>query len=701
MLTATPHAVLTADPHAVLTADPEVWLLVSIVIAISLIAWRVREGAQRRRHLELRQAVRHRTEQLEREQMLDASRNRIMEMLVSNEPLAPVLDAIAKSVREQVPGAHCVVLVKRSRSSDHFVAAAPGLTPSWLAAMSGPGAIPFPGVIPFEVWRQRCESFAPREAPAWRTFVRQVEESGETGIPPITIRSVPIGDHASSSGAIVLLYRETIGLEPWERVLGVAARVAQIAMEHRRYCDELAFQAHHDSLTGLANRSLLDDNLENAVREARAGGQRLAVLYVDIDDFKQINDRYRHRVGDALLVEIAQRIRGCSRPEDTVARIGGDEFNVLLPDIADSAAAFKYAERLIQTVKEPVSIEGHELTVTLSIGIAMYPDDGRDARDLQRQADAAMYYAKSLGKNRVQCFADSSVSLDSVRMEQELGRALQEGWFTVHYQPKFTADNYLAGMEALVRMSHPREGLILPGRFIQIAESSGLIVPLGAWVIGEVCRQMAVWRSRELMPVVIAVNVSAMQIARPDFAASVEACLKAHDVPPHCLELEVTESLLVNADSEEHRQMQLLRKLGVCISIDDFGTGFSSLSYLHRLKIDAVKLDKSFVQTIDSDRGARHLVRAVIDVAQGLGLDVIAEGVETEAQRTELVAVGCPVMQGYLFAHPGPPETIEALLRPELMKPKRPGGDLDRLYFAIDQASREGAPAAVEAPVSV
>jgi diguanylate cyclase (GGDEF)-like protein len=298
------------------------------------------------------------------------------------------------------------------------------------------------------------------------------------------------------------------------------------------------------------------------------------VLYVDIDDFKRINDRYRHRVGDALLVEIAQRIRSCSRPEDTVARIGGDEFNVLLPDIADSAAAFKYAERLIETVKEPVSIEGHQLTVTLSIGIAMYPDDGRDAVDLQRQADAAMYYAKSLGKNRVQCFADSAVSLDSVRMEQELGRALHEGWFTVHYQPKFTADNYLAGMEALVRMNHPREGQILPGRFIQIAESSGLIVPIGAWVIGEVCRQMAVWRSRELMPVVVAVNVSAAQIGRPDFATSVEACLKAHDVPAHCLELEVTESLLVNADSEEHRQMQLLRELGVFISIDDFGTGF-------------------------------------------------------------------------------------------------------------------------------
>ena len=683
-----------------LTATPDVWLLVSLGIGLSLMAWRVREGAQRRRHLELRLAVRHRTEQLEREQMLDASRNRILEMLVSNEPLGPVLDAIAKSVREQVPGAHCVVLVKRPRGNDFFVAAAPGLRPDWLAAIGRPGA------VPFEVWRQRREYYAPREEPGWQAFIRQVEERGEASNAPITIRSVPIGDHGASSGAILLLYPETIGVEPWERVLSVAARLAQIAMEHRRYCDELAFQAHHDSLTGLANRGLFDDSLESAVREARERGalgtsDRLAVLYIDIDDFKRINDRYRHRVGDALLVEIARRIRGCSRPEDTVARIGGDEFNVLLPDIADTSVALEYAARLIETVKEPISIEGHELTVTLSIGIAMYPDDGRDAGDLQRQADAAMYYAKSLGKNRVQCFADSAVALDSVRMEQVLRHALNEGWFTVHYQPKFTAEKELAGIEALLRINHPREGQILPGRFIPIAESTGLIVPIGAWVIDEVCRQLAVWRSRQLTPVVVAVNVSAVQIARPDFAAVVEACLRAHDVPAHYLEVEVTESLLVNAESEEHRQMQLLRALGVCISIDDFGTGFSSLSYLHRLKIDAVKLDRSFVQTIDIDRGARHLVRAVIDVARGLGLDVIAEGVETEAQRTELVAVGCPVMQGYLFAHPWPPEAIEELLRPEPARPEVAGGDLQRLYSAIDAVSCEAVELRVEAPVTV
>lgn len=606
-------------------------------------------------------------------------------MLVSNEPLNTVLRAIAQSICDQVPGIACMILVKNANGVKHgnefFIGAAPGVTEAWLAGIGRAG-------VPFETWRGRCEYLEPQSEPAWDSFFEHMKDIGGNAAGPSTIRSVPIGESGVSLGAIVLLYPEPGGVDHWERVLCLSARLAQIAIEHRRFYEQLDHQAHHDSLTGLPNRACLDDSLEAAIVDARSKEQRLALLYIDVDEFKEINDRYSHRAGDALLVELGRRMQAELRQTDTLARIGGDEFNVILPDIGNQAAAIELAERVLATVNKPVSVNNCNLTVTLSIGIAMFPDDGEEGAELQRQADAAMYCAKSLGKNRAQSFADNRLSLDSVRMEQNLKHALLEGWFTMYYQPKFTAHGELAGMEALIRMNHPRHGQIPPGQFISIAETTGLIVPIGAWVVDAVCRQLADWRARNLAPVVVAVNVSALQMARPDFAEAVEACLAAHSVPAHCLELEVTESMLVHADSGEHRQMQRLRGLGVCISIDDFGTGFSSLSYLNRLSVDTVKLDRSFVQTIDVDPGAQKLVRAIIGVAQGLGLDVVAEGVETEAQRSKLIAAGCPVMQGYLFAHPGPPETVEALLSPDFVPTNPPGDDLSRLYGAIQAVSQ-------------
>jgi len=723
---------------------PAFWVLCAVLLA--LIAWRIRDRAQVRRHLELRESVRHRTVQLERGQALEASRNRIMEMLVSNVPQRPMVDAIARLVQDQLPGALCVVLAKpahglrsnhdlnrgdlnrgdfnrgdprREGESDVLAGTGPGIPPQWLAAIGCQRA------VPFEVWRELCDYGKPREKPAWRQFFSQLEASLPAGPVPVAIRSVPIGESGVASGALLLAYPEPPGSEPWEKILRVSARLAQIAIEHRRFCDELNYHAHHDSLTGLANRALLDERLETVLLEAQSNNQRLALLYIDIDSFKQVNDHFSHRVGDALLVELGRRMKAALRPGDTVARIGGDEFNVLLPDVGDAESALQFASRLLETARSPFSVNGHDLAVTVSIGFATFAGDDDEscggnpwnmaASDLQRQADAAMYYAKSLGKNRIQAFADNAQALDGVRMEQDLRHALQEGWFAVHYQPKFTAADELAGLEALIRMNHPRHGRILPGQFIPIAEASGLIVPMGAWVIAEVCRQIAEWRRRSLNHVVVAVNVSAVQMSRVDFAKTVENCLAAHSVPPSCLEIEVTESMVIDADSEGHRQMQLLRAMGVVISIDDFGTGFSSLSYLHRLQIDAVKLDRSFVRTIATDDAAQRLVRAMIGVAQGLGLDVIAEGVETEAQRTELVAAGCPVMQGYLFAHPCPAENIEALLRPDLPRPGRracesPGvqtsgsrtlsEDLYSLYESLDAESNRSLSARTEERVS-
>ncbi len=697
-----PPACLAADGPTAWRAAPAGWAILA-VLAILVTSWRLLDRAFIRRHNALQLAVRQRTDQLERLNQLADTRNRILEKLVSNEPLENVLEAIARFTQEQIPGASCVLLLKhdtqlrfrpdshrKGESSTRFrVGAAPGAPANWAYAIG------FPRSVPFEVWRQPCESRRIETDPGWSVFVdrlrdtdsRRITDRGDVAVPRM-IRSLPFGDPVAPLGAILLLYLEEshaqiengeTGKTSWEAQLRAVARLAHIAIQHRRSCEELDFRANHDALTGLPNRGLFDERLQLAILEAERGQRRLALLYVDVDCFKQINDRFGHRAGDQLLSDVAARIRSALRPGDTVGRVGGDEFNVILPDVGAANSAELLASRIVEMVRQPVTLQGSELTITVSVGIAIYPDDGQNVIDLQREADAAMYYAKSLGKNRTQNFSDNAAALDTVRMEQFLRQALDEGWFVVHYQPKFTATGRLAGMEALLRMDHPVHGRLMPGTFIPVAESSGLIVPIGAWVLRAVCRQIAEWRRREMAPVVVAVNVSAMQMIRGDFAKLVKGCLASHAIPPYCLELEVTESMVVDGDGEGHRQMQLLRAHGVSISIDDFGTGFSSLSYLNRLQVDAVKLDRSFVQSIDTDGGAQHLVRAVITAAQGLGLDVIAEGVETEAQRLQLVAAGCPVMQGYLFARPAPPESVEKLLSPESV-----GGDLSRLYGMIE-----------------
>jgi diguanylate cyclase (GGDEF)-like protein len=351
------------------------WAPAGVVLA--LIAWQIRDRIQLRRQLELQQAVQQHTKQLERGQAIEASRNRILEMLVSNEPLDSVLDAIAHVVRDQLPEAFCMVLVKRlqgSRQSNGFsVGAAPVLPPNWLAAFSQPGA------IPFEVWRHKCEYAEPRSEPAWSILASEIE-----GTVPATIRSVPVGNSGGSLGALLLLYPESATGSPWERILSTSARLAQLAIEHRRFCDQLDYQAHHDSLTGLPNRAFLDERLQTAVMEARSRNHRLAFVYIDVDAFKQINDRFSHRTGDALLIEVGNRMSVAMRPDDTLARIGGDEFNVLLPDIDDPAAAMQVASRLLDLVRQPIPIHGHDLTVTLSIGVAIFPDDAQEPDDLRR-----------------------------------------------------------------------------------------------------------------------------------------------------------------------------------------------------------------------------------------------------------------------------------------------------------------------------
>jgi diguanylate cyclase (GGDEF)-like protein len=623
-----------------------------LLAGILLAWWRIHERAHAQKKLRLEIAVRDRTVELERERARDRRQREILEMLVTDEPLERVLDGVVRLIRAQAPGVHCAILLKGENCP---IAAAPDFPPDWLKAFTAPHA------LPREIWRKHCLYDDPARDPAWRLFAADL-----SGIPPAVIATHPIGSPDAPLGIVLLCYPSTSARANTARAtetMAIGERLAQVAIEHSRLYDSLNFHARHDTLTGLPNRLLFAERIHRSLREAKARGERLAVLFVDLDRFKQINDTLSHRVGDLVLCEIATRMSRVLRPGDTMARIGGDEFNIVATNIGDAAEGETIAARILDAVREPLLIDGHRIVMSASVGIAAFPEDGSDAEALQRAADAAMYCAKSLGRDRAQTFAARNDTLDRARMEQDLRLAIRDGRLSVHYQPKVTGDGKLAGLEALARLNHPRFGYISPEQFIPVAEESGLIIPLGAWIINEVCRQIAEWKRRGLGRVGVAVNVSPLQIVRPDFAKSVRDCMARHHVSPEDLEFELTEGVLVTGDDECHEQMRALRSMGIRLSIDDFGTGYSSLSYLHRLQVDAIKLDQSFIQSIDTNPTARRLVQAVIGVAHGLGLNIVAEGVETESQREALVAAGCQLMQGFLFAHPAPAAELEEILR--------------------------------------
>ncbi len=511
--------------------------LAAITVA-AILFLRARELRYSSRSRSLENAVRQRTEELERERFREKSRNRILEMLVTNQPLGAVLDGIAELVlAEAVSGQEsaviCAILLRQSDRP--CVGAAPGAPNELVAALQTPHA------VPFEVWKGTTEFRHPALDPAWKIFMRQLQDQAGGESLPTVIRSKSIGRPDRSLGSCLVFDRSDPPSEFGHEILDVAARLAQLAIEHSRLYDDLNFQAHHDSLTGLPNRVLFEYRLAQALIEARSRKGKVAVLYIDLDRFKQINDTMSHRVGDLFLVEVAGRLRSELRPGDMVARIGGDEFNVLLTPVEGAVEAEAVGDRLRNALRQPAMVEGRSLIASASIGIALFPDDGSEAEDLRREADAAMYCAKRLGRDRVQAHTTRNSTFDPVRMDHELKNALRERRFSVHYQPKVDAAGGFVGMEALLRLNHAadafgegRTGTILPDEFIPMAEESGLIVPLGAWVLDEVCHQINAWREMKLGLVPVAVNVSPVQLCRPDFAHEVEECLRRQRIPPAC-----------------------------------------------------------------------------------------------------------------------------------------------------------------------
>jgi diguanylate cyclase (GGDEF)-like protein len=576
-----------------------------------------------------------RTEQLERE------RARILEMTGRNEPLLAILEALVAVTENQLGDAvACFSVIQDGRFRE---VVAPRLPKSFLNS-----------------WYTRGTTVTDPKSPAQRA------EAAACGWKDCWSQAI-LSAAGNQIGCVeVFLKHRTSRGEPHEALLEGVANLAGIVIQHRDMYEQLAFQATRDPLTDLPNRRLFQDRLEQAVLRARRYRERVAVLLIDLDRFKQVNDLLGHRVGDALLREVAKRVEVCLRKSDTLCRMGGDEFTVLLNPIDSVESAEHVLRRIAEALNAPLTVLDHTISVSASIGLSVCPDHGDDPATLLRNADLAMYHAKERGKNGWQTYVPElgEVLLKRMSIEKSLETALANNEFELHYQAQTDFDAHLTGAEALLRWANPQLGKVPPGTFIPIAEESGLIVPIGAWVLEHACRQAAAWIKDGFPVSRIAVNISARQLAQADFMERVRTALDCAGVGPERLELELTETALMSDFDTCMHRLRSLRDLGVSVAIDDFGTGYSSLFYLQRLPVNKVKINQSFVHGISShSHESLALIRAIVNLAHGLKLTVIAEGVETATQRDALAAAGCDQMQGFLIHRPQPAAEMGASFR--------------------------------------
>jgi diguanylate cyclase (GGDEF)-like protein len=483
------------------------------------------------------------------------------------------------------------------------------------------------------------------------------------------------GDHeldikAIKTGASDYLVKSEINADLLERSI-------RYAIERKRTEDDIYRMAYYDSLTGLPNRLLFQDRLKQVIQQAGREKNIVAVLFLDVDNFKRINDTFGHTVGDNLLKEISTRLGHIVRKSDSVARrhldnmfarLGGDEFTVLLSDIHEVEDSLKVAERINNAISKPFSLENQEVFVSVSTGIAIYPNDGNDCDTLLKNADSAMYFAKEQGKNNYQFYMQSmnARAFESLAMENDLRRALENDELLLYYQPQVDIVNgKVIGVEALIRWQHPEKGMISPVDFIPVAEKNGLINPIGEWVLKTACNQSRKWRDQGMPPLLMSVNIASQQFQQKNFIEIIQNSVNTAGISPTDLMLEITESTLMENTDAVSMKLHEVTGMGVQLSIDDFGTGYSSLSYLKRFPIHAIKIDYSFVKEININPDDAAIVEAIILMANSLKLDVVAEGVETEDQLKFLREQGCKVVQGFLFSRPLPADEMYVYLNSE------------------------------------
>jgi diguanylate cyclase (GGDEF)-like protein/PAS domain S-box-containing protein len=590
---------------------------------------------------------------------LEKSRNRVLEMVAENHSVEASMEQVAYLVEGQCPEALCSLLVLE----DEMLAwaTAPGF-PSELVRLLKPirvlrGAAGLPTA---EVARAIVLW---DDLPACPFWAERAHLAAQIGIQ--SCLSAPV---LSSGGAllgiIALHYRVRQPRDAHDgEVLQIASRLAAMALERRTLTEELEFRARHDSLTGLPNRAYFFELLEAALREAGERSATLAVLFMDLDRFKQINDILGHALGDRLLKEVGGRLKRLLTEDDLAGRMGGDEFTIVLTRQPDQQAAIRASQEFLNSFRAPHQIEENELFVTASIGVAFYPQHGRDAAELLRNADLAMYHAKNSGKNDVEVFRaeDHAAGLERLRLENALRRALENNEFELLYQPLVGMNGKVEGLEALLTWRHPIYGTISPKQFIPIAEETGLIIDIGSWVIREACLVAAGWSRAGYRAARVSVNVSALQFERRDFLDTVATALSLSNLPPDRLELELTESYVMRDLPQSAARLTQLRHLGVSVAIDDFGTGYSSLSYLSKLPVDSLKIDQSFLRNLNEPEGSLPVLQSIVRLAHSMGLTVVAEGVETRVELDLVRALGCDRVQGHVYGPALRREEVEAL----------------------------------------
>ncbi|HWZ42492.1 MAG TPA: EAL domain-containing protein [Candidatus Saccharimonadales bacterium] len=589
-----------------------------------------------------------------RTDQMEADRRGFLESITQNQPLEVSMEQLVLIMENQIPGALCSALLLKPGNFCHVIASTlskdalmglEGLKLDEIAANLGAGCD----------WREMAfvddllDDCSNRELRAWANA--------------LDLRSswlAPVVDAAEVLvGLIVVFFREVRRpLSQDRNRLKMATGMASIAIEHSRLTDRLSYQAQHDALTGLPNRFLLADRLQQAIAYANRHQSCLAILLLDLDGFKYINDSLGHQAGDQVLVEVAARLRSVIRQTDTLARIGGDEFCLVFSDVHKTGDALRIAQTCLDSLRQPILIAERDYSISASIGISCYPEHGAEPEVLQQHADTAMYHAKFNGKNGFQLFTPeiNAHLRERLQLMGDLRQALNQGQFHLEYQPQFLANGELAGFEALLRWDHPEHGAISPSKFIPIAEETGSIVPIGKWVLDQACRQLAQWRTAGYTQLRMSVNVSTLQFERQDWLQTISDALQQNQLPPSSLELELTESVVMKNSEHAAERLAQLRTLGISSAIDDFGTGYSSLKYLQDLPIDTVKIDQSFVRNLDTsangDSGNGAIVRAIVTLARQLGLRVVAEGVETKEELALLRHLGCDLMQGFLFSRP-------------------------------------------------